>query len=274
MTDKYAVVGNPIEHSISPLIHNLFAKELGHDISYEKIFSPIAEFNEVVSSFQKNGGLGMNVTVPFKQAASQLAVTCSERVCESGVANVLVLKRNTILADNTDGIGLLIDLQHNLRLSIRGKDVLLLGAGGAANGVIGPILREKPRTLTVANRTVSKALLLVDRYSVNYPAIFGISLNEIAGREYHLVINATSSSLKGNTLELPAGLFAPDSLAYDMMYGEHTNDFLKRCSEKGAKRTSDGIGMLVEQAAESFFIWRNVRPTTLGVINKLRQARF
>ncbi len=274
MTDSYAVVGNPIKHSISPTIHNLFAKELNHDITYEKILSPITQFNQVVGAFQKNGGLGMNVTVPFKQAASELADTSSERVCESGAANVLIFKEGIIQADNTDGVGMVNDLQKNIGFSLLGKDVLVLGAGGAACGAIGPILREKPGSLTIANRTQSKALSLVDKYRVKHPVVSGVGLDQLAGREYQLVINATSSSLQGNALQLPHGLFAPEALAYDMMYGANAKQFLRLCSEQGAKYTCDGLGMLVEQAAESFFLWRNVRPNSKTVLDKLRKNHF
>jgi shikimate dehydrogenase len=272
MTDKYAVIGNPVAHSKSPLIHAEFARETGEDLSYVSIFARHAEFEAAVERFQKEGGRGMNVTLPFKHRAHALARIRSVRAGQALAVNTLTFESDGVHGDNTDGVGLVRDLTVNLGRVIRGTRILLMGAGGASYGVCGPLLDEAPAELTVANRTRAKALALCEHFRdvAQRPQVLsGCGYDELAGRHFDLIINATSASLAGDMPQLSTGVFAPAALAYDMVYGAAT-PFIAFASAQGAQCT-DGLGMLVEQAAESFRIWRGMRPDTAPVIAMLRR---
>ena len=273
MTDRYAVVGNPIAHSKSPEIHAAFARQTGHDIDYSRLLAPVDGFRATIERFRAAGGKGVNVTVPFKIEAFDLADEVSQRARDAEAANFLDFEDGRIRADNTDGMGLTRDIVHNLGFGLANKRVLLLGAGGAAQGVLTPLLEHEPSILTIANRTVEKALRLAEtfrRKPISASSVLcGLGFDELAGHQFDLVINATSTSLHGVLPPLPADTFAAGTLAYDMMYGTTPTPFLAFAAAHGAK-TSDGLGMLVEQAAESFLLWRGVRPETAPVIALLR----
>lgn len=269
MSDLYCVFGNPIAHSKSPAIHAAFAKASGQDLIYEARLAAVDGFALAVSEFVAAGGKGANVTVPFKEEAYRLATRLADRAARAGAVNTLLFDGVEVFGDNTDGAGLVRDLVHNLGFSLAGKRILLLGAGGASRGVIAPLLAEKPASLFVANRSAERAVALAQAFSDMAPLGAG-SFGEAAGKSFDLVINATSASLSGASLPLPAGIFAPGSLAYDMMYGKGETPFLALAREQGAAMWADGLGMLVEQAAEAFFVWRGVRPVTAQVLVELR----
>jgi shikimate dehydrogenase len=264
MRDRYAVVGNPVAHSRSPWIHAEFARATGQDIEYGRIEAPLDGFERTVDEFRRAGGKGVNVTVPFKEAAFRYCRTLSDRARAAQAVNTLVL-RDEVFGDNTDGIGLVVDLTVNLQLDLAGKSVLLAGAGGAAQGVVQPLLDAGVGRLVIANRTASRAEALAARFSVA-----GSSYGALSGQAFDLVLNATSAGLAGEAPALPAGVFSRGGLAYDMVYGRDT-PFLAMARAAGA-RACDGLGMLVEQAAESFRLWRGVRPETRGVLERLRAA--
>ena len=271
MTDLYAVVGNPIAQSKSPQIHAEFARQLDQDLRYEAILAPREGFAAAVGAFRAAGGRGLNVTLPFKLEAFGLATKRSERADEAGAVNTLRFDGATILGDNTDGAGLVADIQDRLGFALRGRRILIMGAGGAARGVVLPLLREKPTSIVLANRTVEKALALERRFA-RFGRVEGGDYARLAGRQFDLVVNATSASLTGELPPLPAGVFAPGSLAYDMVYGDGVTRFLAHAREQGAAELADGLGMLLAQAAESFFLWRGVRPDTRAVIARLRSG--
>lgn len=266
MTDKYAVIGNPIAHSKSPLIHEAFAKQTGQDISYERILAPLDGFAETVHHLIVQGYKGVNVTVPFKFEARALAHKRTERAQSAGAANTLIFDGQDIQADNTDGTGLVRDLEQNLQLTLADKRILLLGAGGAAEGVLQPLLAAKPATLVIANRSADKALTMAAKTDTRN--VKGCAFSDLAGQQFDVVINATSAGLTDAVLPIPDSVFAEDCLAYDMMYGRETT-FMKQARAHGA-RVADGLGMLVEQAAEAFYQWRGVRPQTQPVMDMLR----
>jgi shikimate dehydrogenase len=266
MTDKYAVIGNPIAHSKSPQIHKMFAEQTGQDISYEAILAPLDSFVATVERLRKEGYKGCNVTVPFKFEAYQLAKKYHEYVYAAQAVNTLKLDCDPIQGENTDGTGLVRDIQSNLGVTLYSKRVLLIGAGGAAYGVVLP-LRDAGAQLTIVNRTVDKARELAASHKSN--DVIASGYDELDGKQFDVIINATSTGLTGEMPPLPSGNFASGALAYDMMYGRET-PFMKFAREHGATVVSDGLGMLVEQAAESFFIWRGVRPDTAPVITVLR----
>lgn len=267
MTDRYAVFGHPIAHSKSPAIHAAFARQTGQDLRYDAILAPLDGFAASVDAFVAAGGRGANVTVPFKEAAFRLATRLSARAERAGAVNTLSFADGAILGDNTDGAGLVADLVRNLKRDLAGARILLLGAGGAARGVAGPLLDLRPLALVIANRTAGRAEELARLFDRN---VVGCGFEAVEDR-FDLVVNATAASLAGELPPLPPGAFAPDALAYDMMYGRDT-PFLAFARERGAA-TADGLGMLVEQAAEAFFVWRGVRPDTAPVIASLRTAR-
>jgi shikimate dehydrogenase len=269
MTDLYAVIGNPIAQSKSPQIHAAFARQLGEDLRYEAILAPLGGFRDAVDAFCAQGGRGLNVTVPFKLDAFAFASRRTERAEEAGAVNTLKFEGATILGDNTDGAGLIADIRDRLGVILEGNRVLLLGAGGAARGVLLPLLREHPASLTIANRTVEKAITLVRRFQP-FGLVDGGDYGRLVGRQFDVVINATSASLHGEVPPVPAGVFAPVALAYDMAYGSGPTPFLTFARDQGAGRLADGLGMLVAQAAESFFLWRGVRPNVDPVIAMLR----
>ncbi|MGE5028174.1 MAG: shikimate dehydrogenase [Betaproteobacteria bacterium] len=272
MTDRYAVVGNPISHSKSPLIHAEFARQTGQDMAYTAILAPLDGFAETLRTFRAEGGRGLNVTVPFKLEAWKLANRLTDRARLAEAVNTLKFEPDgTVLGDNTDGTGLMRDIRNNLGVAIEGRRVLLMGAGGAARGVLLPLLLQKPAQLAIANRTPQKAVEL-ERQFAAYGPCEGGDYARLAGRRFDIVINATSSSLSDTLPPLPDGVFAPGALAYDMMYGKGLTPFLQFAKDSGAEHLADGLGMLVEQAAESFFLWRGVMPQTQDVIALLKSC--
>ena len=277
MTDQYAVVGNPIGHSKSPQIHAAFARQVGHSLSYTAIEAPIGGFVEVAEKFRRNGGCGLNVTAPFKLDAFAFATEHSRRAKVAGAANTLCFRgiesQPVVYADNTDGIGLVNDLRQNLGCELTGRRILLLGAGGAARGVIGSLAESGPKRLVVANRTHATAIRLVQDLLVETgnASILAIELDQLEHEQFDIVINATSASLSSQHLPVPTACFAPTCLAYDMTYAKGNTPFLQLAGSAGAE-VADGIGMLVEQAAEAFFVWRGVRPDTRPVIASIKAA--
>lgn len=271
MTDRYAVVGNPISHSKSPLIHHLFAQQTGEDLQYEALLAPLDAFAATVHTFRAQGGKGMNVTVPFKFEAFALATQLTARAQAAGAVNTLSFQADgEILGDNTDGAGLVRDITTHLGLDLQGKRVLLLGAGGAAAGVILPLL-SAGAIITVANRTVDKAQQLAATFNQiesPYPALVACGYEALPQQAFDCVINATSSGLSDQLPPIPATVFGAHTLAYEMMYGRET-PFMAFARQHGAQ-VADGLGMLVEQAAESFFLWRGKRPDTTAVRMILR----
>jgi shikimate dehydrogenase len=269
MTDRYAVIGNPIAHSKSPAIHTAFARQCGQDLIYEAILGPLDGFAAAVDAFRAAGGRGMNVTVPFKLTALDLADKPTERARLAGAANTLRFDADGIFGDNTDGIGLVRDIRDRLGFTLRGRRILILGAGGAARGVVLPLLEEQPTQLAIANRSVDKAVALKAQFAPCGDLAVG-NFTDFANGGFDLVINATSVSLGTERLPLPVGLFAPGALAYDMVYGKGATPFMADALRLGATQVVDGLGMLVAQAAESFFLWRGVRPDTRPVLKTLQ----
>ena len=266
----YAVFGNPIGHSKSPIVHALFAKQFGIELEYRAVHVDVGGFEQAVSGFYAGGGQGLNVTVPFKINAWKLADVLSERARLAGAVNTLSLG-DVITGDNTDGIGLVTDIRQNLGIGMKSAKILVVGAGGAVRGILGDIVSEKPESLFVANRTKDKAIELARQFSEKSP-VAGGGLNEIRSQFYEIVINATSSGLTDDVPDLPSDTFANTHLAYDLMYGSTQTQFQKVAKQGGAKKVSDGLGMLVEQAAESFSIWHQKRPQTQSVIHAVRQV--
>jgi len=268
--DRYAVMGNPVAHSKSPRIHALFAHQFRHKIEYTAIQVDAGGFPQAVDQFRAGGGKGLNVTVPFKQEAFRLAEQLSDRARIAQAVNTLRFEPDgRLFGDNTDGAGLVHDLEKNLRISIRDKRILILGAGGAVRGVLQPLLHRNPALIVIANRTVPTARELAGEFG-QYGKVEAASFEALKGKHFDLVINGTAASLKGEIPPLPDNLFTTRGLAYDMMYGEPARPFLGWADTHGAADAVDGLGMLVEQAAESYLIWRGVRPDTRSVIEKLR----
>lgn len=269
--DRYAVMGNPVAHSKSPRIHTLFAGQTNQQLRYDAILVEKNGFRESVADFLRQGGKGLNITIPFKEEAWALAATRSDRAERAGAVNTLVLDENgRHFGDNTDGAGLVRDLLHNHGAVLQNKRLLLVGAGGAARGVIEPLLGEKPSLLVITNRTAEKAVELA-RLFCELGHTEGCGLNDLDGQPFDIIINATAASLSGAVPALPEGVVTTDSWCYDMMYGDHPTAFMEWAQHLGAARCMDGLGMLVEQAAESFCLWRKVRPDTGPVIQALRQ---
>ena len=272
MTDRYAVIGNPVGHSQSPRIHTLFARALGEDIEYGRILGRAGRFAEDVRAFREAGGRGLNVTAPFKLDAYAYATALTARAREAGAVNTLMFDGERALGDNTDGAGLVRDIREQRGFTIAGKRVLLMGAGGAARGVLLPLLDERPACIVIANRTPERARALADRFAPHVGAVTlaGGGYPALAGERFDLVINATSASNEGALPPVPDGAFAAGALAYDMVYGERAEPFMAWAMRQGAAHAADGLGMLVEQAAESFHLWRGVRPETASVLAVLR----
>jgi shikimate dehydrogenase len=266
-------MGNPVDHSKSPWIHARFAALTGEPVEYGKRLIGLDEFPQAVRAFAAEGGKGCNITVPFKFQAASLVTHRSARAALAEACNILTFRDASILGDNTDGIGFVADVERNAGLSLAGRDVLLLGAGGAAAGVLGPLIEAKPRRVVVANRTLAKATSLVDRHAMLAEslgvALRACSLDDVPGT-FDLVVNGTASSLGGGGVPVDARVLKPGALAYDMMYGPAAEGFLRWAREHGAVGR-DGLGMLVEQAAEAFLIWRGVRPPSTQVLAELRQ---
>lgn len=268
--DKYAVIGNPIEHSKSPLIHSAFARQTGQDMEYGCVLGGPDCFAEDVRRFFAAGGRGMNVTVPFKEQAWEIVDERSPRAESAGAVNTLIgLPSGGLRGDNTDGVGLVRDLTQNHGFDFDGKRLLLLGAGGASRGVLRPLLETGLSELVIANRTVSKALDLASDGASLGP-VSGCGLEGLAGRQFDLIVNGTSAGLDGAVPTIPGECLAPGGWAYDMLYGDAPTPFRRWGTEHGAACSLDGLGMLVEQAAESFYLWRGVRPATGPVIALLR----
>lgn len=269
-SDRYAVIGHPVHHSLSPRIHARFAEQTGEDIVYERLEAPVDGFAATATAFFEDGGRGLNVTVPFKPEALSWAQRASGRAAAAAVANTLTRAADgTIEADNTDGVGLVRDLTRNLGLTLRGARLLLIGAGGAARGVLGPLLAERPAGLYIVNRTAERARELADTFSGQGP-VAGGGFGDIGERSFDVVINASATSLGGTLPPIPARIVARGGAVYDMMYGEPSLPFLQWGRDAGAELVSDGLGMLVEQAAESFHVWRGRRPETAPVLAELR----
>jgi len=266
MTDRYAVVGNPVAHSKSPWIHAEFARQTRQDMDYGRIEAPLDGFARTVDAFRAAGGRGANVTLPFKGEACAYATRLTERARAAQAVNTLRFEAGEAHGDNTDGIGLVSDLERNLGRAIAGKRVLLLGAGGAARGVLQPLLESGPAALRIANRTAARARQLAARF----PGVQAGSYEALAGAAFDLVINATSAGMSDEAPPLPPGVFAPGAFAYEMIYGRDT-PFLAMARAAGAA-TGDGLGMLVEQAAEAFLFWRGMRPETAPVLAALRRG--
>jgi shikimate dehydrogenase len=267
MLDAYAVIGNPIAQSKSPLIHSRFAQSTGQAMAYTRLLGTVGAFAADVDAFRASGGRGLNVTAPFKLDAFAYATDLSEGAQLAGAVNALKFEGGKVLAENFDGVGLVNDIQRNLAVPLAGKRVLLLGAGGATRGALLPILRQNPSALTIANRSVEKAQALVQS-QLRAAGSVQFSAGSYAGvaTPYDVVINATSASLFGELPPLPVAAFAPGCLAYEMVYGKGATPFLQLARTAGVQHLADGVGMLVEQAAEAFVWWRGVRPETAGVI--------
>lgn len=268
MSDHYCVIGNPIAHSKSPAIHPVFAAQTGQDLQYGRCLAPLDGFAETVRSLVAQGYKGANVTVPFKIEAVTLATRLSERARAAGAVNTLSFKDGEIIGDNTDGPGLVADILRNAGVALAHKRILLLGAGGAARGIMLPFIEQRPQAILVANRTRTTADSLAAQFAGHGVHVSACNFDEIEG-PYDIVINATSSSLSAEMPPVPASAFARGTLALDMMYGSAPSPFMEFAAGQGAA-TRDGLGMLVEQAAEAFLVWRGVRPDTTDVFNTLR----
>ena len=272
-TDRYAVFGHPIKHSKSPRIHGLFAEQTGQSLEYTAVEVPAEQFSAAAKKFFAEGGRGLNCTVPLKELAWGYADHKTERAQLSKAVNTLALQADgSILGDNTDGIGLVTDLIVNHAITLAGTRILILGAGGASRGIIAPILEQSPHSLVIANRTVDKAINLAAEFHDKGP-ITGCGFDELKNRQFDLILNATSASLSGQLPPLPTGLLAEQGNCYDLAYGNEPTAFVRWAQENHAAQSLDGLGMLVEQAAEAFFIWRGVRPKTKPVIDLLNSER-
>ena len=268
MTDRYAVIGNPIGHSKSPLIHAAFAQATGQDIEYTAIEGPLDGFRATVEAFIAAGGRGMNVTIPFKLQAFEIATDPMESARLAGAVNALKFDGDRVIAENFDGVGLTRDVTHNLGCALQGKRVLLLGAGGAARGALLPFLEQQPASLVITNRTLDKAEALAKEAAAHGP-VSACAYADLVGQQFDVVFNATSASLRAELPPVPASVFAPAALAYELAYGKGLTPFLRLAQQAGVSQLADGVGMLVEQAAEAFAWWRGVRPQTGPVIERL-----
>ena len=268
MRDQYAVMGNPIGHSKSPFIHRLFAEQTGQQLDYCTILVELGDFRAAVDRFRTAGGKGLNITLPFKQEAYTYAGMLSARAARAGAVNTLHFDGERCFGDNTDGAGLVRDLVHNHGLTLRGLSILLLGAGGAARGVIQPLLQEQPERLVIANRTKAKAIQLEHDFNDLGP-VHGCGLADLKTQSFDLLINATAAGLQDDIPPLPASALKPDGFCYDMVYADQATAFMRWAYTHGAAKAVDGRGMLVEQAAESFLLWRGIRPDTASVLQQL-----
>ncbi|MDI1291438.1 MAG: shikimate dehydrogenase [Methylobacter sp.] len=271
--DRYAVFGHPIKHSKSPRIHRLFAEQTGQTLEYTAQDVPAEQFQSAVTTFFAGGGKGLNCTVPLKELAWNYVAHKTERAQLSKAVNTLALQADgSLLGDNTDGIGLVTDLTINHGIALSGSRILILGAGGASRGIIAPILEQTPHSLVIANRTVDKAVKLAAEFD-NGGSITGCGFEALKNRQFDLILNATSASLSGCMPPLPTGLLAKEGVCYDLAYGNEPTAFVRWGQENHTLKSLDGLGMLVEQAAEAFFIWRGIRPKTRPVIELLNSER-
>ncbi len=260
--DQYAVIGNPIEHSKSPDIHLLFADQTGEHLNYEKILADEDKFSQAVTEFFSNGGKGLNVTVPFKNDACEFVDELTEYAKNAGAVNTIYKDENgKFIGANTDGIGLLRDLKKSLRIQIINKKILIVGAGGATQGIVEPLLHEQPSELLIANRTASKAEAIAEQFN-NFGNVKSCALNEIPKQLFDLVLHATSAGLQGNNVELPVEIIGSNTCCYDLLYSDQDTPFMQWARINNAEKVVDGFGMLLEQAAEAFYIWRGQRPDT------------
>ena len=269
MPERYAVMGHPIAHSKSPFIHRRFAAQSGEAIAYDALLVEPGEFRDAVEDFRAGGGRGLNVTIPFKEEAFALASRCSDRARRAGAVNTLWFEGTVVCGDNTDGFGLVRDLTRNLAVRIEARSVLLLGAGGAARGVLGPLLDERPQRLVIANRTASRAVELAGRFAQQGP-VSAAAFDTLRAGGFDVVVNATAASLAGDLPPLPRNTLRAGGVAYDTAYAVHRTPFVEWGRREGAAVATDGLGMLVEQAAESFRLWRGTEPYTGPVIDALR----
>jgi shikimate dehydrogenase len=270
MTDQYAVFGNPINHSKSPAIHRQFAEQTGQDMHYSKQLINEGDFEKSAQDFFAQSGKGLNITVPFKLEAFSFAQQLTPRAQRAGAVNTLALQADgKILGDNTDGIGMVHDM-HNLDWQLEGKRILILGAGGAVRGILQPLLEEQPAQIIIANRTFSKAEELVKQFH-DLGDMQARTFEQLSGEHFDIVINGTSASLNGELPPLPDNLLNTNACCYDMMYGAEPTIFMRWAAENGAAKIADGLGMLVGQAAEAFYIWRHIRPEVIPVITALRR---
>ena len=281
MVDRYAVMGNPIDHSKSPQIHSAFAQQTGQRLEYTAIQVDPGGLEQAVGNFRANGGKGLNITVPFKQDAWRLVDSHSPDALEAGAVNTIVFRDDgSLYGDNTDGKGLVRDITVNNEIPIHGKRVLLMGAGGAARGVLRPLLAEDPKQLVIVNRTADRAISLASVFQPkdrmlhprDFESFHGCGYEDLPGQQFDLVINATAASLHGELPPLPDDLLAAGACCYDMMYGDEPTVFLRWAKDHGAAVCLDGLGMLVEQAAAAFELWRGVHPDGPAVIRMLREA--
>lgn len=270
MSDRYCVIGNPIAHSKSPDIHASYARQTGQDLIYERCLAPLSAFDATVCALIAQGYRGANVTVPFKLEAAALATRLAPRAQAAGAVNTLIFKDGEIVGDNTDGPGLVADIVRNAGVSLKDKRILLLGAGGAARGALLPLLEQGPREIVIANRTLATAERLVADFAAHAALLSVSGFADVAG-SFDVIINATSASLAADVPPVPASVFQPGTLALDMMYGDKPTVFMAFASRHGAT-VRDGLGMLVEQAAEAFFLWRGVRPDTADLLASMRQG--
>lgn len=269
--DKYAVFGNPVKHSKSPRIHAAFAEQCGQSIQYRAVRVEEGDFQRAARNFFAEGGCGLNITVPFKTDAFTFADQLSDRAQRAGAVNTLCRRDDgTVFGDNTDGVGLIRDMIANLGWSVQAQRVLLIGAGGAVRGVLEPLLRERPKEILIANRTADKAATLAAEFA-GLGRLAGGGFEAIGSRQFDVVINATSAGLSAEMPDLPVTLLTERSCCYDMVYGSEPTLFMRWAAQQAAWAVADGLGMLVEQAAESFYLWRQVRPETRPVINSLRE---
>jgi shikimate dehydrogenase len=268
MTDRYAVIGNPIGFSKSPLIHGMFAEATGQDMQYTRIEGLLGGFAQAVDAFRAQGAKGMNITAPFKLDAFAYATEHSEAAKLAGAANAMKFEGDRVLAENFDGVGLVRDVVHNLQCPLKGKRVLLLGAGGATHGALLPFLEQDPAVLVIANRTLFKAVDLA-QIGIARGMVRGCDYADLKGESFDVVFNATSASLRGELPPVPTNVFGRDCLAYELAYGKGLTPFLRLAQNAGARTLADGAGMLAEQAAEAFAWWRGVRPDTRAVIETL-----
>lgn len=269
--DQYAVLGNPVKHSLSPRIHALFSEQTGQLLNYQALEAPVDGFAAFTSELHQQGYQGMNVTVPFKGDAWDLSESLSDRATAAAAVNTLIRTTSGWRGDNTDGVGLLNDLTCNIGIDLTNKRILILGAGGAVRGVILPLLSAQPAVLHIANRTAGKATALAGDF--NHPGtLTGSGLDGPFRSQYDLIINGTAASLQGIVPAIPEGLLAAGASCYDMMYSSKPTAFVQWAQKQGAKRSVDGLGMLVEQAAESFFLWRGIRPDTGPILELIRQT--
>ena len=268
MTDRYAIFGNPVGHSKSPHIYLTFARQHGVDLSYEKIEAPLGGFAEAFQSWRASGAKGGNITAPFKLDAYAAATKRMLRAELAGAVNCYKFEGDEIVVENFDGIGLVNDIQQNLKVSLAGKRVLMLGAGGAVRGAVLPFLEAGPASFALANRTLGKAQELASRFAP-YGHVEALPMDGLAGRAFDVVLNATSASQTGALPTAPGSMFAPGALAYELVYGKGLTPFLKQAQAHGVSHVADGVGMLVEQAAEAFLWWRGIRPDTTGLIKDM-----